>query len=202
MSSIAHRGEHDLIPTRQHPPLKCQGEAPMTQQSAEPSRPSIACSFDIPRGSAGTVPRPSTHGSIPEPSVLRRAGSGANDSRQCAGSWTDPFGTAHFREVGTGLTFCGAKVDPNVIARATSGCDACVAESFMDYARHHECGSICRANADEAPAASDLELSTPQASVDARINRRVSWSGRISAPSESCRDLELLERVRECLHHL
>lgn len=71
-----------------------------------------------------------------------------------------------------------------------------------DYARHHECGSICRANADEEPATSGLELSTPQAPEDARIDRSVSWSGLISTPSEWFRDLELMERARERLHHL
>ncbi len=174
----------------------------MTQRPADTSRPSIACGYDTARESTGTVPRPSTHGSSSELPVLRRARPGASDSRPCARSWTDPVGTAHFRELGTGLTFCGATIDPNVVARATSGCHACVAESFMNYARHHECGPTCRANADERPPAGGPGLGTPQASDAARIERHVSWSGLISPPSEPYRDLELLERVRERLHHL
>lgn len=47
-----------------------------------------------------------------------------------------------------------------------------------------------------------LERRVPQASEAARLDRRLSWSGRIIPLPEPCRDLELMKRVHERLHHL
>lgn len=132
-----------------------------------------------------------------EPSMLRRLRNSTNASRAFTGAWTDHRGTAHLRESRSRQTLCGIRVDLNVVIRATSGCAACVTESFNNYARHHECGSDCRSGVKEHLVAR-LDSGKPSAPETARPDRRVSWSGLISAVSEPCRDLERMER----LHHL
>lgn len=54
----------------------------------------------------------------------------------------------------------------------------------------------------EKPAmpAMPLDRRVPQASEAAQLDRRLSWSGRIHP--EPCRDLNLLARVHDRLHHL
>ncbi len=172
----------------------------MTQWPADTFRPGIARSDDAARDSTGAISHRPTNGSRPPSIHLPRPS--ASDSRECAGSWTDHLGTAHLREVGIGLTFCGAKVDLVVAVRATSGCESCVAESFTDYARHHECGPTCRVSPDEETTAGGLTLGMPQPSEEVRTERNMCWSGQISTPSQACRDVELMQRVREGLYHL
>lgn len=65
--------------------------------------------------------------------------------------------------------------------------------------RSHD--STCAPTANDCTATrADPRLT--QTSQQVRINRRVSWSGPISTPAEPSPDLELMERVRERLHHL
>lgn len=45
-----------------------------------------------------------------------------------------------------------------------------------------------------------LDRRVPQASGATQLDRRLSWSGRIHP--EPCRDLNLLTRVHDRLHHL
>ncbi|WP_460958655.1 hypothetical protein [Parasphingorhabdus pacifica] len=47
-----------------------------------------------------------------------------------------------------------------------------------------------------------LDRRVPQASEAARLDRRVSWSGRIVPLPEPCRDVDLMARVREGLRRL
>ncbi|MBK0865488.1 hypothetical protein INP57_01550 [Saccharopolyspora sp. HNM0986] len=50
--------------------------------------------------------------------------------------------------------------------------------------------------------AAGLDQRVPQASEAAKLDRRLSWSGRIFPLPEPCRDIELMKRVHDRLHHL
>lgn len=104
-----------------------------------------------------------------------------------ADEWTDESGTVHIRAHGTDEALCGASICRTSTTRPRVGCDACVAESIADYARTHDCRKDCMAT--------ELLRRKPQASTAAQLDRRLSWSGRITPPATGCSDLDLMQRV-------
>lgn len=64
------------------------------------------------------------------------------------GTYTDPFGMAHIRKLGTGETYCGLEAAWARLAHPVDGCPSCVTEYTLDYARQ-EARRLCGPSDDQ-----------------------------------------------------
>lgn len=115
--------------------------------------------------------------------------------------WTGLDGTVHERGMGSDYTLCGVPCegDSNRF-HVKVACDECVRVGIREYALRHVCGVNCRVT--NGPSPYELDKRVPQASEGARLDRRMSLSGRIVPLPEPCTDVDLMVRVHERLQHL